>query len=136
MKIESFLVASTVSVAIGQRLVRKICKGCKEKKPLTKEERRRLAEVIPPEILKDHRGFYKGRGCSACSGTGYRRRMVIAEVLTISENIRRAILSKVSAAEIKALAEEEGMITMLSDGILKALLGETTIEEVLRVTHE
>ena len=136
MKIEPFLVASTVSVAIGQRLVRKICKGCKEKKPLTKEERKRLSEVIPEEILRDHKDFYHGRGCAACNQTGYRRRMVIAEVLPITESVRKAILGKASAAEIRATAEEEGMVTMLSDGLLKAILGETTIEEVLRVTHE
>ncbi|MEK7569733.1 MAG: GspE/PulE family protein [Patescibacteria group bacterium] len=136
MKIEPFLIASTVSIAIGQRLVRKICKGCKEQKALTKEERKRLAEVIPEEILKDTKDFYKGRGCSACNGTGYRRRMVIAEVLPVTENVRKAILGKASAAEIRAIAEEEGMVTMLSDGLLKAILGETTVEEVLRVTHE
>ena len=136
MKIESFLVASTVSIAIGQRLVRKICKGCKEKKTLTKEEQKRLAEVLPADMLKNNRGFFYGRGCAACNGTGYRRRLVIAEVLVASENVKKAILRKAPAREIKELAGSEGMSSMLADGLQKALQGETTIEEVLRVTHE
>src|SRR3989344_4119506 len=136
MKIESFLVASTVSIAIGQRLVRKICKGCKEKKTLTKEEQKRLAEVLPADMLKNNRGFFYGRGCAACNGTGYRRRLVIAEVLVASENVKKAILRKAPAREIKELAVSEGMSSMLADGLQKALQGETTIEEVLRVTHE
>jgi type II secretory ATPase GspE/PulE/Tfp pilus assembly ATPase PilB-like protein len=136
MKIEPFLVASTVSIAIGQRLVRKICKHCKEEKILSEEEYARLAEAVPAEILGQNRKFFFGRGCEKCSGTGYKGRMVIAEVLVADDDIRAAIIAKGSAADLKHIAVKNGMTTMLVDGVRKALAGQTSIEEVLRVTHE
>lgn len=136
MKIEPFLVASTVSIAIGQRLVRKICEHCKEEKIVTDEEFRRLTETISEGLLLKNRKFFHGKGCDKCSGTGYRGRLVIAEVLVADEEIRRAILSKASASDIKQISIKNGMTTMLVDGFNKAVAGLTTIEEVLRVTHE
>lgn len=133
MKIEPFLVASTVSIAIGQRLVRKICENCKEKFTIDNEQHKRLAEILNSNIQKD---FFKGKGCRKCSDTGYKGRMVIAEVLVADDNIRKAIVSKVSANDIKEISINSGMTTMFEDGIKKALNGLTTIEEVLRVTHE
>jgi len=115
MGIDAYLVASTVTVAIGQRLVRKICAGCKEK-------------------VSD--GIYKGTGCALCSGTGYKGRLGINEVLVADEEVRNAILRKASAAEIKSIAIKNGMTTMLEDGKAKVALGETTMEEVLRVIHD
>ncbi len=136
MKIEPFLVASTVSIAIGQRLVRKICNECKEEKVITEEEHKRLLETISDTILLENRNYFKGRGCESCNGTGYKGRLVIAEVLVADEEIRTAILSKASSSEIKKIAMKNGMVTMLQDGFKKVILGLTTIEEVLRVTHE
>ncbi len=136
MKIEPFLVASTVSIAIGQRLVRKICDHCKEKQSVTDEEYIRLSETISDATLLGNKEYFKGKGCSACNGTGYKGRIVIAEVLVADEDIRSAILRKASAQEIKQIAIKNGMTTMLVDGFKKAVLGLTTIEEVLRVTHE
>ncbi len=136
MKIEPFLVASTVSIAIGQRLVRKICDNCKEGKAVSEEEYQRLVETIPNDTLLKNKNYFKGRGCKTCNNTGYRSRIVIAEVLVADEEIRAAILRKASANEIKNIAIKNGMTTMLSDGFKKAVLGLTTIEEVLRVTHE
>ena len=136
MKIEPFLVASTVSIAIGQRLVRKICDHCKEKKIVTEEEYTRLSETLSDSTLLKNKNFWKGKGCEACNGTGYKGRIVIAEILVADDDIRGAILGKVSASEIKQLAIRNGMTTMLTDGFKKAVLGLTTIEEVLRVTHE
>ena len=136
MKIEPFLVASTVSIAIGQRLVRKICDKCKEKKIVTDEEYKRLMEMISEQTLLENRNYFKGKGCEACNGTGYKGRIVIAEVLVADEEIRTAILRKASANEIKQMAIKNGMTTMLIDGFKKAVIGLTTIEEVLRVTHE
>jgi len=136
MKVEPFLVASTVSVAIGQRLVRKICKECKEEKNMNEEERKRLSETLPEGVLKEDNKFFKGKGCGACNDTGYKGRIVINEVLVADEEIRSAILRKASAAEIKQIAIKNGMTTMFVDGISKALAGFTTIEEILRVTHE
>ena len=136
MKIESFLVASTVSIAIGQRLVRKICQNCKERKTVTDEEYKWLSETLSDETLLQNRNYFRGKGCKSCNGSGYRGRIVIAEVLVANEEIRTAILCKASASEIKKIAIKDGMTTMLVDGFKKAVLGLTTIEEVLRVTHE
>lgn len=136
MKIEPFLVASTVSIAIGQRLVRKICDQCKEVKVITEEEHKRLTETISDPTFLENRNYFKGKGCESCNGSGYKGRLVIAEVLVADEEIRGAILSKASAMEIKKIAIKNGMVTMLQDGFKKAVLGLTTIEEVLRVTHE
>lgn len=136
MKIEPFLVASTVSIAIGQRLVRKICENCKEKKSVTEQEYKRLLETVPEEILSNNKEFFYGKGCRKCNDTGYKGRLVIAEVLVADESIRKSILSKGGASDIKELSIKAGMTTMLVDGFEKALKGLTTIEEVLRVTHE
>ncbi len=136
MKIEPFLVASTISIAIGQRLVRKICVYCKEEKKLNNEEYKILSETVSEKTLGKNRNFYQGKGCGKCNGTGYRGRIVIAEVLMADEEIRVAILRKASASEIKQIAIKNGMTTMLVDGFKKAIEGQTTLEEVLRVTHE
>jgi len=136
MKIEPFLIASTISIAIGQRLVRKICGKCKCEKLITGEEYNHLSQTIPEDILKGNRKFYVGKGCEECGNTGYKGRIVIDEVLVADEEIRQAILRKASSSEIKQLAIKNGMITMLHDGFSKAILGVTTIEEVLRVAYE
>ena len=80
--------------------------------------------------------FYKGKGCSECGGSGYVGRISINEVLVADEPIREAILRKASASEIKKIAMEHGMTTMLEDGFLKVQKGLTTIEEILRVINE
>jgi len=136
MKIEPFLVASTISIAIGQRLVRKICTECKQEKVLNDEESLHLADSVSASILKSSAKFYKGIGCEACNQTGYRGRLVINEVLVADEEIRQAILRKASASEIKQIAMKNGMTTMLEDGLNKAMSGLTTIEEILRVAYE
>lgn len=136
MKIEPFLVASTISIAIGQRLVRKICKDCKERKQITNEEYVRLEATISDKELIKNKNFYVGKGCGACNSTGYKGRIVIAEVLVADEDIRTAILRKAPSSAIKQIAIQNGMTTMLEDGFKKATLGLTTVEEVLRATHE
>lgn len=136
MKVEPFLVSSTVSLAIGQRLVRKICENCKEGKTLTEEEHARLLESISDKVLGLNRKFFRGKGCEDCNQSGYKGRIVIDEVLVADDEIRASILSKTSGKEIKQIAIKNGMTTMLADGLRKAESGITTIEEVLRVTHE
>ena len=136
MKIEPFLVASTVSIAMAQRLVRKICTSCKEKKNITDEEARGLKAMLADSDIVIPKEFYKGRGCGECNQSGYKGRVVIAEVLVADDEIRSAILRKASTDEIKKIAIKNGMTTMLKDGIEKAKKGETTLEEVLRVTYE
>ncbi|HEY4496617.1 MAG TPA: GspE/PulE family protein [Candidatus Paceibacterota bacterium] len=136
MGIEPFLIASTVNIAIGQRLVRKLCKACSEKRQLTKVQVESLSDIVPSEFLGENRTFFIPKGCKVCGGTGYISRIGIHEVLEISDAIRNAIVAKVPAADIKKIAVEEGMTTILQDGIEKAKQGITSLEEVLRVIHE
>ncbi|MEK7583206.1 MAG: ATPase, T2SS/T4P/T4SS family [Patescibacteria group bacterium] len=136
MGVEPFLIASTVNVAIGQRLVRMICKNCKIKKQVNPAELKSLTDAIPAKILAKHRDFYSGKGCQICGNTGYAGRISIYEVLEVTDEIRRAIMSRGNASEIKKIAIEHGMTTLMDDGFRKALEGLTTIEEILRVIQE
>jgi len=136
MKVEPYLIASTVNVAIGQRLVRRICPSCKEERPMTPAEEKSLSEVMPTELIKAHSLFYGGRGCVECGGTGYLGRAGIHEVMEIDNPLREAILEKVSAAEIREVALKQGMTSMLIDGFHKAAAGVTSIAEVLRMRYE
>lgn len=139
MGIEPFLVASTVNIIIAQRLVRKICEKCKASYTQTFEE---ITKVFSPEIIKKHFGevqtvrLYHGNGCAVCHSTGYSGRVGIFEVLGISEEIKKLITQKADSDVITKKAIEEGMTTMMEDGLDKIQLGITTIEEVIRVTKE
>lgn len=137
MKVEPFLVASTVNIIIAQRLIRKICEMCKSSLTITKEE---LARNIPNEIIVKNFGdmpeyrIYKGQGCKICHNTGYVGRLGIFEILEISKKIKAMIVQKSDSDMIAKQAIEEGMTTMLDDGLNKVKQGQTTLEEVLRVT--
>ncbi len=132
MGVEEFLIASAVLGVMSQRLVRKICEGCKEEySPTDKELNAFLSVGIePPKKL------YRGKGCEECEGTGYRGRTVIAEVLTVNDDVRSLVIKKADASLIKEKAVEEGMTPLLADGIRKVREGITTLEEVLRVSQE
>lgn len=137
MKVEPYLIASTVNICIGQRLVRRICEHCKEARTLTDAEVQSLREVIPAELLNNtNQTFWAGGGCDACNGTGYRGRAGMHEVLEIDGPIRDAILRKASANELRDIATQHGMTPMIVDGFGKAARGITTIEEVLRMRYE
>jgi type IV pilus assembly protein PilB len=136
MKIDGYLVASTINVTIGQRLVRKICEHCKTKKNINATEEKSIQESLPPGILLSTKNLYYGKGCEKCSGSGYQGRLVIAEVLVVDHQIREAILRKAPANEIKALAQKNGMTSMFEEGVRKVEAGLTTIEDVFRVIHE
>ena len=141
MKVEPFLIASTINIAIGQRLVRRICSDCKIKKSLKdiNELGKKTITEIEFKSLNESFGdkpFYQGKGCNKCDGSGYFGRIGIHEVLEIDDNIRKAIINKADASEIQRLAIKNGMTPMLDDGFQKALAGITTIEEILRVIHE
>jgi type IV pilus assembly protein PilB len=134
---ETFLLASTVNAIVGQRIVRKICMHCKEaynpiQEPLN-EIKRVLGTLFPVQAEVK---LYRGKGCSECGNLGYMGRIGVYEVLPVSEKISRLILEKMDETTIFKQAVSEGMITMRQDGYLKALRGETTIEEVLRVAQE
>lgn len=136
MKVEPYLIASTVNLAIGQRLVRRICKHCKETYEITEAEAKSLTEIIPADLIAKHRTFYRGKGCEECTGTGYDGRIGIHEVLELDSTLREAILRKASVAELRDLAIARGMTPMVVDGFGKAAKGETTIEEILRMRYE
>lgn len=136
MGIDPYLVASTVNIAIGQRLVRKICSACKETYILSDAEKENLMQYLLPGQLGDNPTFYRGAGCEECDHTGYAGRLGIHEVMLMDSEIREAILKKSSAANIKELAKKNGMTTMFADGMMKAEAGKTTIEEVLRTINE
>lgn len=143
MGIQPFLVSSTVNLVIAQRLVRKICNHCRTAYKLSKEEISILSENEDfQEILEDLKvkdfssaRIYKGAGCKVCGNTGYNDRLGIFEVLEVDENIRNLILTHASSDEILEKAKEQGMTTMLYDGVEKVLNGVTTIQEVMRVTQ-
>ncbi len=134
MGVPPFLVASTVNIAMGQRLVRMICKNCKKERDIKKEELASLKEIIPD--VGDMKTFYAGEGCDKCGGTGYEGRIGIREVLEINDEIRELIMSRANAKQIKEAAIKNGMTTMLQDGIEKARMGITTVQEILRIIHE
>ena len=140
MGIEPFLIASTVNVAMSQRLVRRLCQTCKVKKDLTKDEIKSLESSLPKNYLRGisliNKNFYEGKGCNECDGSGYRGRIAIHEVLEVTESIRKAIMTQATAATIRDIAVLEGMVPIVQDGLVKAEQGVTSIEEVLRVMHE
>lgn len=136
MKIEPYLIASTVNIAIGQRLVRRICSECKIQRQPTDIELKSLSEALPQIGKATGLTFYEGKGCKACNKTGYKGRVGIHEVLSIDNPIREAILRKAPASEIRDIAIKHGMVTILEDGFNKAKEGVTTIEEILRMLYD
>ncbi len=131
MGIEPFLIASSVNGFLAQRLVRNICPNCKiAYKPTAKE----LSEIgLKASQLKGGK-LYRGKGCEQCLHTGYSGRSGIYELLPISNDIRKLILSHADSSQIKEQAIKEGMSPLLQDGMEKAIDGVTTIEEVMRVS--
>ncbi len=136
MKVEPFLIASTINLAMGQRLVRKICPDCKTERKVTEGELKTLVGILSEKLLVGRQVFYTGKGCSACDSSGYRGRLGIYEVMEMDDELRSAITRQADASEIKRIAVKNGMTTMIEDGFQKVLAGITTIEEILRVIHE
>ena len=136
MKVEPYLIASTVNLVISQRLVRRICENCKEEYEITPAEAASLHDSVPQELFNKHHTFYRGTGCEACVGTGYRGRVGIHEVVEIDAPLREAILRKASAREFRAIAVEQGMVPILVDGFAKAAYGVTSLKEILRMRYD
>ena len=131
MGIEPFLVASSVEAVMGQRLVRTICPNCKEEQ---KVDRDYLRQINCPEHVLEEGRFYHGVGCEECRNQGYKGRLAIYELLVMSEAIRPLILNREASSVIGQVAVNEGMRTLRDDGWQKVMNGQTTIEEILRVT--
>jgi len=131
MGIPPFLVASSLLLLLAQRLGRKVCRACRE--PYDADEE----SLVPYGHVPSGKGkvqFYKGKGCATCNFTGMKGRVAIYEVMPISEELRDAILKNASTAELRSMAQSQGMRSLRQAGLMKVLEGTTTVEEVLRVT--
>jgi general secretion pathway protein E len=124
--VENYLLAPALKIIIAQRLVRKICPDCKTAYKPEKDWIKKFG-------LTDKKKFYTGKGCKSCSGTGYRGRTALFEVLRISEAVNQAILNKASAKEIRQIASKQGFISLQQDAAKKVRENLTTIEEINRV---
>jgi type IV pilus assembly protein PilB len=131
MGIEPFLVATSVNLICAQRLVRRICKECKEQIQMPAQA---LVDVGFTLEEAPQLKLFKGRGCTTCNNTGYRGRVGLYEVMEVSEEIRELILSGASAMELRRKAIEEGMISLRESGLYKIRDGVTSVEEVVRET--
>ncbi len=131
MGIEPFLVSTSVNLICAQRLVRRICKECREQIHMPAQA---LMDVGFDKGEAGSFKLFKGRGCPSCNNTGYRGRVGLYEVMEISDDIRELILAGASSIELKRKAVEEGMISLRQSGLTKVREGMTTIEEVVRET--
>jgi type IV pilus assembly protein PilB len=133
MGIDPFLISSTLTLVVAQRLVRKICQNCKTPYEVP------IEDLYPLGVTDKMAGgakkivLYKGKGCQKCND-GYKGRLGIYEVMEVTDEIRNAILKKESAQKIKEIAKKQGMLTLRESALKKLLNGITTVEEVLRVT--
>lgn len=128
MGVEPFLITSSLSGVIAQRLVRRICRDCAKTVELTMYERELFAKS---DMQVDT--VQKGEGCGNCNNTGYRGRLAIHEVLTVNDDIRQMVIQQKSAAEIHNYAKAQGMKFLVDDGLLKVKQGLTTTDEIIRV---
>lgn len=168
MGIEPFLIASTVRIVVGQRLVRRLCPACKVAYEPTKQEVDAIIDMfnLPTEAPLHHvhelekqaasegigsdigeklsstettieRLYHaKDGGCEECNRAGFKGRMGIYETLANSPSIEKLIVGNATSNDIQAMAVKEGMMTMQTDGFIKAMRGQTSVEEILRVTRE
>ncbi|MBP6482930.1 MAG: type II secretion system ATPase GspE, partial [Pseudomonadales bacterium] len=135
MGLEDYLLTSTVNAIMAQRLVRVLCPACRRESALTDEEVQHMGISRLVERAGSRR-VWRATGCEACARTGYRGRMGVHELLLVDDSIRHLILEHASAEVIMKAARANGMVTMYEDGVLKAFAGHTSIDEVLRVTHQ
>ncbi len=135
MGMESYLLSSCLLAVMAQRLVRRICPHCKVKQPVKPGFIEEISRVMGADIAEPPEYIWKGAGCQACANTGYSGRTGIYELLVINDRIASLILNATDSGTISAEARKLGMRTLRQDGILKVLSGQTTFEEVMRVTN-
>jgi type IV pilus assembly protein PilB len=151
MGIKSFLLSSALKVVVGQRLVRRICKNCKQEREKISGEVLKMMknelQGVSEESMVDYLGynpikepekikFYEGKGCRECGEKGMKGRILISEIFDINQKIAQAIGDSADEYELLRLSQEDGFTNMKQDGILKVLKGETTIEEIQRITDD
>jgi len=136
-------IAPAINAAMAQRLVRRLCKACKKKQKISNEEFeiiKKYLSDLPKNIkvpeLKTTLEVYSPQTCSECNFTGYKGRVGVYEIFEIDDEMERLIMKSPSISEIQELATKKGMVTLLQDGLIKVLNGDTTIEEVMRVIGE
>ncbi|MFD2369064.1 GspE/PulE family protein [Brevibacillus sp. GCM10020057] len=129
MGIQPFLIASSINGVLAQRLVRRICKDCKQEYQATEQEKLLFAQRgLTVETL------WKGKGCASCLLTGYRGRIAVHEVFRMDDTLRSMLIQNLPAAEYKKHAMKNGMVLLFDDGLLKVKQGVTTMEEIYRIT--
>lgn len=131
MGLERYLLASTLNLIIAQRLVRRICEKCKEPTELDEQILKRF-QMEPDEAA--NATFYKGKGCSACGGTGYSGRLPVFEFLVLDNDLRQAIVTEATESQIREMARSKGYGGLIKSGLSKMKQGLTTAEEILSVT--
>ena len=144
MGVKPFLLAPALNAMIGQRLARRICQNCKTEEKLDNETLNKVKEILqklPEEDKKDvdlnNLKFYKGKGCETCQNIGYKGRVGIYEIMASDKETSELILSgKISEYDISEAAIKKGMVTMVQDGLLKAIDGVTSVEEIFRVAEQ
>lgn len=133
MGVQPFLVTSSLTAVVAQRLARSLCDSCKE--PVSLEGDVALAAEVTEDLLNDDGTFdcFRSNGCRACNDTGFRGRFGIHEVMTMTEGIGQMVLSGATSQDVERLAVEQGMLTLKGDGMRKVAMGMTSIEELHRV---
>ena len=144
MGAEPFLLASTLNIIAAQRLVRKICPNCKVTEDLPADVRLNIEKDLKNlpddawyEGVKANKDFivYRGKGCTQCGGSGYKGRLAITEVFNVTKKMREIIAQGFHQADVMAELKQQKFVNINQDGWMKALLGLTTVEEILRVTR-
>lgn len=133
MGVKPFLVASSIQAIMAQRLLRVICKECKEIEKHPDPNYLRLLNITPDDLK--HNPIYKGKGCSRCQGTGYKGRVAIFEMLEMNNQVRELAFERAPATELRKAARNTGMRTLLQDGKRKVFRGVTTLSEVAKKTQ-
>jgi len=140
MGIEPFLINSSANAVVAQRLCRKICDDCREAftpdEASLNEANQAIKELSAAEPKPEKVQFFHGKGCTNCGGTGYKGRVGIYEVFELNNEMKKLVAERASGSQLNDLARKDGMVSMRQDGILKAIEGITTLEEVWRVTKD
>jgi type II secretory ATPase GspE/PulE/Tfp pilus assembly ATPase PilB-like protein len=138
LEINPKVISSAVNIAIAQRLVRKLCDECKKKVPLNEKKREIVKNILnsivdKKNIPRDFSSIWEARGCNKCNQTGYKGRIGIFEAIIMDKDIEGLVKKSASEGEISDVAKKQGVLTIIQDGILKAIRGLTSLDELERV---